>query len=267
MINILCPTDFSANSEFAIEYAINISNALKAKLHFVSSYSVPYMSGRMGSIGDKIEAIQHEEMDLFLNKFKAHVTTGFELKTDIIVGTTAEAILNFASRNDIQLIIMGTKGSSSLVGMFLGSFTKSIFEKSTIPVLAIPASFRSIATSNKILLSLDVKGIGNLKAIDVLKQLKQLPDTSVDVFHVAKNEDEKIAFSGNTSMLSGVIENIIVVNGTDPVMEIKHYVDENEIGILAMVGRQHSFWERLLMESNTTAELFATNVPILLLPE
>ena len=67
--------------------------------------------------------------------------------------------------------------------------------------------------------------------------------------------------------MQGIINDIVVVEGTDTVHEIKSYVDDKEIGILSMVGRKHTFWERLWIESNTTSELFTTNVPILLLPE
>jgi hypothetical protein len=58
-----------------------------------------------------------------------------------------------------------------------------------------------------------------------------------------------------------------VVEGDDIVYEIKKYVEDNEIGILVMVGRKHSFLERLFKDTNTSAELFTTNVPILKLPE
>ncbi|HQV96332.1 MAG TPA: hypothetical protein PLC27_08685 [Saprospiraceae bacterium] len=96
--------------------------------------------------------------------------------------------------------------------------------------------------------------------------MNSIPDTVIDAFHMVRPE-EKVDLNENTKLLHGIIKNIVVVEGTDPVQEIKNYVDDKEIGILSMVGRKHTFWERLWIESNTTSELFTTNVPILLLPE
>ncbi|MBK7635809.1 MAG: hypothetical protein IPJ13_17150 [Saprospiraceae bacterium] len=69
-------------------------------------------------------------------------------------------------------------------------------------------------------------------------------------------------------MLDGLVNEVIEVDGLDPVLEIKNYVDNHDdIGILAMVGRKHTFLERAFVESNTISELFASNVPVLVLPE
>lgn len=266
MFKILCPTDFSPNSEFAIEYAINLANDLKAKLYFITSYKVPHVAGSMRSIGDKIDDALKEDLVYFVDKFKPLIKTEIDPELATVEGNTSVSILHYASQHNIDMIVMGTKGSSGLSNLLVGSITKKFFDSSTIPVLAIPYSLRYQVTRNTILLSLDNRGIGNAESIKLLRTLKTVPDAKLDVFHVSI-KDEKVDLSENTQLLSGLINNVIDVEGIDPVMEIKKYVDENEIGILAMVGRKHTFWERLFLESNTSAELFATNVPILYLPE
>lgn len=265
-MKILCPTDFSENSEHAIEYAINLSNQLNAKLYFITSYKVPHIAGNLHSLGERIDSALHDDMRTFVNKFDKLITSGIQPEMDVVEGNTTVSILHYAEKNDIDLIVMGTKGSSGIANMIMGSITKKLFEKTNIPVLAIPLSWKFIDARNSILLSLDTKGIGNEKSIDLLGKLKSIPNTIIDAFHVA-SPNEKVDFNENTKLLQGIINDIVVVEGTDTVHEIKSYVDEKGIGILSMVGRKHTFWERLLLESNTTAELFATNVPILLLPE
>lgn len=266
MFNILCPTDFSANSEFAIEYAINLANDLNAKLFFVTSYKVPRVSGGMRSLGEKIDEAIKEDLQYLVEKFRPLIKTGIEPEFAAVEGNTSVSILHYSAQHNIDLIIMGTKGSSALSNLLVGSITQKFFENSTIPVLAIPYSLRYQVTRNTILLSLDSKGIGSSKSIELLKVLKTVPDAVIDVFHVSR-KNEKIDLDENTKLLAGLIRDIIDVEGNDPVIEIKNYVNENEVGILAMVGRKHTFWERLFLESNTSAELFTTNVPILYLPE
>lgn len=262
----MCPTDFSPNSEFAVEYAINLANDLNAKLFFITSYKVPRVAGSLRSLGDKIDEAIKEDLVYFVDKFRPLIKTGIEPELATVEGNTSVSILYYGNQHNIDMIVMGSKGSSGLSELLVGSITRKFFESSNIPVLAIPFSLRYQVTRNTILLSLDNKGIGNAKSIELLKTLKTVPDALIDVFHVSK-KDEKIDLNENTKLLEGLITNVIDVEGIDPVFEIKKYVDENEIGILAMVGRKHSFWERLFVESNTTAELFSTNVPILYLPE
>jgi nucleotide-binding universal stress UspA family protein len=266
MFKILCPTDFSPNSEFAIEYAVNLANDLQAKLYFITSYKVPHVAGSMRSLGDKIDDALKEDLIYFVDKFKPLIKTGLEPELITVEGNTTVSILHYAKQQQIDMIVMGTKGSTGLSNLLVGSITRKFFDSSPIPVLAIPSSLRYQVTRNTILLSLDSRGIGNENAIALLKVLKEVPDAKIDVFHVTL-PNEKVTLNENTKLLSGLINNIIDVEGIDPVVEIKRYVDENEIGILAMVGRKHTFWERLFLESNTSAELFATNVPILYLPE
>jgi nucleotide-binding universal stress UspA family protein len=266
MLKILCPTDFSSNADFAIEYAVNISNDLHAQLFFVTSFKVPRFAGGLHSIGEKINDALNDDLKAFGDKIKHLIRTNIKPEFAVIEGNTTDSILLYANQKGIDLIIMGTKGSSSIANMVIGSITKKVFEKSHIPVLAIPYSFKYQLTGNKILLSLDTKGISNIHSIGLLKSLKNIPGTLIDVFHLTAPE-EQVEFSDNTKFLSGLINKIVVKEGDDPVKEIKHYVDENDIGILVMIRRQHSFWEKLFVETTTTESLFSTNVPILLLPD
>ena len=266
MLKILCPTDFSPNSKFAIDYAVELSNSLHAKLYFATSFKVPKVAGSLRSLDEKIRTALEEDLATFTSEFKDLIKTGIAPSVIVLEGNTTDSILSYANQEDIDLIIMGTLGSSGIANMVTGSITKKMFEKSTTPVLAIPSSTKYNMTSNKLLLSLDSKGIGNESSIKLLKKLKSLPDTTIDVFHMSA-KDEKIALDPLSGQLSGIVSNIINVEGIDAVKEIKHYVDTNDIGILVMVSRKHSFWERLFLETNTTAELFSTNIPILILPE
>lgn len=266
MIKILCPTDFSSNSEFAVEYAINLANDLKAEICFISSYKVPHTPGALRNLNEQINKAIWEDLKYFVEKFKGLFKNGSEPTLAVVEGNTSVSILNYANNNGFDLIVMGTKGSSGIANMIMGSITKKFFENSNIPVLAIPQSLKYQITRNTILLALDAHGINNEGSVRLLEKLKQVPDAQIDVFHVV-TPNEKVKLAENTGKIAGIIRNIVVVEGEDIVYEIKKYVEENEIGILVMVGRKHSFFERLFKETVTSAELFATNVPLLKMPE
>ncbi|MFZ1751401.1 MAG: universal stress protein [Saprospiraceae bacterium] len=267
MFKILCTTDFSKNSDFAIQYAIQISNAMKAKLHFITAFTEPRVTGSLKSLDERISEALEEDMDRMIQKLSPSIKTGIVPEKAVVQGNTVKVILEYAHKQDIQLIVIGTKGSTNLSSLFVGGIAQEFIRTSKIPILAIPNWTHSVLTGNTVLLCLDEKGIQNLKSIDALKTFKLLPDVKMDVFHMSV-QNEKIDLAENTKLLAGMVRNIIEVEGDDAVAEIKYYVEHHDdIGIIAMVGRNHSFWHTLLFETNTTAELFATNVPLLILPE
>lgn len=267
MLKILCPTDFSNNSKYACEYAIDLANKINASLTFITTYESGAITDSIRSIGEKIREATEEDLIYFVRSLKPLIKTGIEPEIKVIQGDAAGQVVYFSARSNFDLIVVGTKGSSGIINMLMGSVTESIISQSKVPVLAIPYGTKDELKGNKILLALDEKGISNETSLAFLKSLNQLPDTTISVFHVVI-PGEQVKLNPRSGMLNGIIDDIVEVDGIDPVDEIKKYVDNHDdIGILAMVGRKHSFLERAFVQSNTIAELFASNVPILVLPE
>jgi len=265
-MKILCPTDFSDNSKFACEYAVDLGNSMKAKIIFLSAYQVKQSALVLKSLDETIKSTTEEDLKEFTKSFKQKIKTSFEPEYVVVSGNTCDCIVNHADKNGVDLIIMGTKGSSGIINMLLGSVTSDVIKKSNVPVLAIPEITQYYLPDNTILLALDSKGINSDRSIQLLKRLLSNVDTTIDVLHV-NIPGEKIELSKTAGKLVGIVSNIIEIDGLDPVEEIKKYVDDNNIGILVMVRRKHSYLETLLFETNTVAELFASNVPLLVLPE
>ncbi|MBK9257008.1 MAG: universal stress protein [Saprospiraceae bacterium] len=266
-MNILCPTDFSENSQFAIEYAINLTNVTGGKLHFLTSFTVPRSTGNFRSLDLEIRQTVEAELNEFVQPYLNLIKTGLEPVIVVMEGNPGNAILSYSERNHVDLIIMGTQGSTNLATLLLGSVTKKVFENTTVPVLAIPSIVRETLTGNRMLLSLDDAEVKNLKIFNLVRYLKDKLEVDLDIIHISK-PDQMIAFSNNTTAaLSDITREIIELVDEDPVSRIKQYVDNSDVGILIMIRRYHTFWERLFLQTNTTAELFASNVPILMLPE
>lgn len=266
-MNILCPTDFSDNSCFAVEYAINLTNIIGGRLHFLTTYTVPRATGSFRKFDVEIRETVVDELEKFTAQYLPLIKSKDNPVIAVVEGSPGDEILHYAKKHNIDLIIMGTQGSSDMRTVLFGSVTKKVFENTKVPVLAIPAVTREVLTGNRILLSLDDKEVEDKKLFDILKFLIEKLGTKLDIIHVS-GLDNYVAFSNKTtSYLSDVTENMVELHSDDPVLAIRQYVENSDVGILVMVRRHHSFWERLFVQTNTTAELFASNVPILMLPE
>ncbi|ODA39279.1 universal stress protein [Desulfosporosinus sp. BG] len=53
------------------------------------------------------------------------------------ISDTVDVILDYATKNSFELIVMGTRGLSSLKGLIFGSLAHNVLNKSEIPVLLI----------------------------------------------------------------------------------------------------------------------------------
>lgn len=64
-----------------------------------------------------------------------------KIETCIYIGEAEETILYFSEKEQIELIVMSTKGASGLAGI-MGSVTTAIIQRSATPLLVIPKEHR-----------------------------------------------------------------------------------------------------------------------------
>jgi nucleotide-binding universal stress UspA family protein len=55
----------------------------------------------------------------------------------ILEGNPADEIVNFAEKNDIELIVIGTLGKSGVQRFLLGSVAENVIRHSKVPVLVV----------------------------------------------------------------------------------------------------------------------------------
>lgn len=139
MKKIIVPVDFSLHSEYALETA-----AILAK-----KYNAEIFALHMLEISEAIlTSIDNEQQmkTAFLIKYARERFNNF-LDKDYLKGVTITPIVKHfkvfsevnevVDENDIDLIIMGSKGSSGLKEVFVGSNTQKVIRHSNIPVLVL----------------------------------------------------------------------------------------------------------------------------------
>jgi universal stress protein A len=137
---ILHPTDFSANSNRALEYACSLAGCYGAELHLVHVLQDPGMhsppvAGFLPE--DYYEHLsKHANVELAalpdkISKFSGSVTR------DICTGAPFVEIIKYAKENAIDLIVMGTHGYSGLKHLIIGSVAENVVRKACCPVLTV----------------------------------------------------------------------------------------------------------------------------------
>jgi len=155
MKNIIVPVDFSANSIYALEQAINIANTIEADIKMLhvrksKSFEKPFdfkdFEKTQGlSVSDFFEKI--------LKKYSKRIKTKADY--EIREGKIYREIINKADSEKAYMIVMGTHGVSGFEEFWAGSNAFKVVIHSRCPVLTIRSGFlkRKI---KKIVLPLDV---------------------------------------------------------------------------------------------------------------
>ena len=132
--NILCPVDFSEHFDSALRLATTLAKEDNATLHLVHVYEdISHVDAGFG--GYAPPPMEADECRQKLEHLQ--VGDGIEAKREMIKGHPADAILEYASRNNVDLIVMGTHGRTGLSRLLMGSVAEQIVRKSKCPVLTV----------------------------------------------------------------------------------------------------------------------------------
>lgn len=138
---ILCPTDFSDFSMYALTYAVSFAQQYKAKLllmHAVDvflhdpAYFAPYVPD--GSAFEDFEKKARARLEEICKK---NVPAGVEAEPIVKVGRAFVEIVRAARAMDVDLIVIATHGRSGLSHAMFGSTAERVVRKAPCPVLSI----------------------------------------------------------------------------------------------------------------------------------
>lgn len=133
---ILVPTDGSAFSERAFNYALFIAKQSRATILALHVINVPPPKP-LDPTGISRRMLQRGEVCLESLKKKSR-EAGVEIETKILLSrSVSDAILKEASNGEFDLIIMGSHGLTGFKKFVLGSVSEAVVSRSTCPVMVV----------------------------------------------------------------------------------------------------------------------------------
>jgi nucleotide-binding universal stress UspA family protein len=143
--NILIATDFSADSEAALEYAIELAKRLDAKLHVLHAYFVciPALVHNEFVLPEGVIAGVRAAAQARLEGLKKRLAEmGVQADVKLSPDDPVSAILDAAKSLPADLIVMGTQGLTGLQHLLLGSVAERTVRLARCPVLTVKADPR-----------------------------------------------------------------------------------------------------------------------------
>ena len=140
---ILCPTDFSENSEHALQYALTLATLSQAELrlfHVVEPITYPQSTELFEPVLDEVELMMKMEA-AFQTQLEDQVSA---LKDEypkitgkLVTGNTFLAIIQAARDESVDIIVMGTHGRTGLAHVLIGSVAEKVVREAPCPVLTV----------------------------------------------------------------------------------------------------------------------------------
>lgn len=138
--HILCPIDFSVESDTAIDCAEFLAGKLGARVTVIHAerFEAPleFTSAQVDALVAEMKKLKKDATHHLRGYAEARCPS-LEADYKVIENSPTEAILAETEAQGIDLIVMGTTGKSGIKRFTMGSVAESVTRASRVPVLAI----------------------------------------------------------------------------------------------------------------------------------
>lgn len=271
--HILVPTDFSNCALNALDYALKFAKHInpQAEITILNAYTIPLayadfnIAYDVGESEDDIKKFISSEFDKIEGKLP--LLKEFEYETVKTENYVKDAVEEYCLENDVDLIIMGTKGASGVDEVILGTNAHRIIKAELAPVLVIPedAKYEDV---NNIALSSDYKGI-MAELLGPVKAIRQAYASEIHLIHVSTEpmlDKEKAEEAKNLELhLKGLPHQYHFMVNKNVEEGIDEFAEKNKIDLLVVLPRKKGLFESLFGKSESKSLIFHTKVPLLAL--
>ncbi|UOB17928.1 universal stress protein [Abyssalbus ytuae] len=279
MKNILIPTDFSENSWNAIKYALNLYKKNSCNIFLLNVVRVsPGLASDDYSVftTQTVEQTMVKEAKAKLQQLEKKIqqlpfNTRHNFVSNAVYGLFIEEIRSHVSENNIDLIVMGTKGASGIKQLVIGSNTGDVITKVKCPVLVIPEEAEYVKP-REIAIPTDYNIFYSINVLDTILEMAHLYNSSIRIVYVSKdNEELNEGQLKNKTLLESYFE------GTDHSFHtltnnkleaaIQCFVESRDIDMIAMVAKHLNFFQQILFRPTVEEISYHTKVPFFVLHE
>lgn len=139
MKKILIATDGSPSSAEAVEFGVELAAEHEAAVIFV--HVAPATDVLPIASYGALPRVPHEvtEYDRVSLEDAEQVATehGVRASTKLLVGDTVDEIVAYADNQDVDMIVVGSRGHGALASALLGSVSRGVLSESKRPVMIV----------------------------------------------------------------------------------------------------------------------------------
>ena len=276
MRKIIVPVDFSENSWNALKCAIQYFKYEKCDIYILHAYADEVYNNPAIDSKEVLEAYKQihkkqaeEELQIVLEKVRDYYPNPkHNYIPKAVFGSLLDEVNDFVELENIDLIVMGTKGKTNDSKITYGSNTLQVLKYVKCPVLGIPSEYRYERPSNIVFPS-DFMVPYKKREMKLLSCLAKSYRSTIHLLYFSDYERLSFRQQDNKALIEYCLtDNSVQYARRDygPITKsINTYIQKEGIDMIVMVNSRHSYMEELLNKSNIDAISLNTKIPLLVL--
>lgn len=272
METLLVPLDGSATAEAALPH---LKRLVGRDGEVILLRAVPLPVTRRGLPPARPD---DREARAYLDQAKALVQDfGFAVRTRVLVGDPADAILAVAAEESPAMIVMATHGATGLRRVLFGSVAQAVLRDAAVPVLVVhpfrPGGLLKPlkvggTPIRRILVPVDPDGFA-VAALPAVQRLAERFDAALVLVHAMDASRgahlERLRRMADPLEKEGIPVDFRFQQG-DPVESILRLAEKEDVDLVVMASHGRRGLSRLLRGSVTEAVLRKSERPLLVVP-
>lgn len=274
MNTIVAPTDFSASSINAVNYAADLALMTGHSLSVFHVCVVPVAIGEALPVYSPAELYTDAEKEMEKLKGDLLGRTGGRLKiiTEIRQGGITPEIYSYCHSVNPWLVVMGGEKAGGFERFLLGGRTTDAIKNMQWPLIIVPADVRFQAI-HRIGLACDLKNVEETIPIKQIEELVHTFKAELYVLHVSTVPGERFddAVIEQTESLRDVLQHLNpqyrFINDTNIENGIDDFAQRHHVDLLIMVPKKHGLLHKLFYSSQSKKMALASHVPLVSIHE
>lgn len=273
MQTIIAPTNFSAVSINAVNYAADMACVIGARLCLMHVFPIPMAFSEVPAPANSLMQMEDEaEKDLLQLKEKVAARVGgrIDIDTEVRTGYVISEVEDYCENIHPYAVVVGAETAGAVERFLAGGRTTGAIEQLTCPVIVVPpdAKFTSI---RKIGLACDLRKVVETIPFNQVKSLVHEFKAALHIIHVS--EGSEAVFDPDTIAESGWLQEILgelkpkyhfikFTNEDEMEKSITDFAEKNEIDLLIVIPKKHNLLAKLFRHSHAKKLVLQTHVPV-----
>ncbi len=272
---IVAPTDFSAVSLNAVNYAADMADMIGLNLNLLHVFEIPAPVIEIPVPGVDLSLLE-KEATLMLNDLKEKLLarTGgrIAIHTAVRPGNVLTQIISYCKNLEPHAVIMGAEKTSAFERTLFGGKTVEALKHIEWPLIIVPpnAVFRNI---RKIGFACDFREVVESVRVKEIKDLVEEFKAELHVIHI--NEGGGDSYSAKTIEESAFLQELIgnlnpkyhFINEPEIENGISEFAEKNNLDLLIIIPKRHSLLSKIFLRRHSKKLVLHTHVPIMAIHE
>ncbi|WP_455169133.1 universal stress protein [Aegicerativicinus sediminis] len=276
MRKIVVPTDFSANAMNALKYAVELFKYDTCEIFILHVYqdeiffednsrTLVETKNARKSIANRSQ-LKLEETLKEIQEFSPNPRHNYKIiSADNLLLDEIDAIVE---RENIDIIVMGTRGETNDKKITFGSHTLQVLKYVRCPVLAIPENYQHIQP-RRVLFTTNYLIPYKRRELKLLCEMVHPYRAQIDLLYMSKSNSLSQRQLDNQNLLKNELcknkLTFLKVGSKDIVPTIFEYVKEHDVDLLVMVNYKHSSEQNIVFQSTIDKISLHIEIPFLVL--